>query len=188
MKFSNMLRSLCVGLCLALAAAPALAGPAPSAPKAGDMAPNVVGKTLEGEVIEISQHAGKVVALTFWATWCPYCLKELPILEAIQNAPSAAGQLQVIAVNTEERAVFRKVLRHLESFKMKLAYDPGKVGQDAYGVKGIPHLAIIGRDGRIIRVHTGYGESSVEEILADINQALATPVAAAQAGKPAAAQ
>ena len=40
-------------------------------------------------------------------------------------------------------------------------------------MKGIPHLVIIGRDGKIPEVHIGYGEESLPEILDVINQAVA---------------
>jgi thiol-disulfide isomerase/thioredoxin len=175
MRVTRRIRWFCLSLSLALVALAALGGgawAAPAAPAAGDLAPDRVGTTLDGEPVLLSSFAGKVVVVSFWATWCPYCLKELPILENIQNVGNG-NLIQVIAVNTEERAVFRKALRALESFKMKLAYDPGEASAKAYGVKGIPHLLIIGRDGRIVQVYRGYDESSLDGIVADLNAAVA---------------
>ena len=148
--------------------------------KAGDMAPDVVGKTADGDEVRVSQHAGKVVVVSFWATWCAYCLKELPVLENMQVS-SAAPHIRVIAVNTEEWDVFKHVRRGLKNAKMSVIYDPKNVAQKAYGVKGIPHMVIIGRDGRILQVYRGYNESFLDGIVSDINQALQTPVAAAGA-------
>jgi thiol-disulfide isomerase/thioredoxin len=151
----------------------AVAGGACAAPlKPGDMAPDIVGRTLDAEAVTVSAHRGKVVVLSFWATWCPYCLKELPILEGIQKV-AGHEKVQVIAVNTESSEVFRKVERQLKSLTLKQAYDPGKKGRDAYGVQGIPHLVIIGRDGRIIKVYRGYDDASLDAIVADINGAIA---------------
>jgi thiol-disulfide isomerase/thioredoxin len=82
--------------------------------------------------------SGKAVVVSFWATGCAYCLKELPILHNIQRA-------------------------------------------DKYGVKGIPHRVIVGKDGRVVAVYTGYSESSLDGIVADINRALAAPKPAAEA-------
>jgi thiol-disulfide isomerase/thioredoxin len=144
--------------------------------KAGDMAPDIVGKTIDGQVVKVSQYAGKVVVVSFWATWCAYCLKELPILENLQIS-SAGPQIQVLAVNTEELDVFRNVKRGLKNAKMGVIYDPKNVGQNAYGVKGIPHMVIIGRDGRIFEVYRGYGESMLDSIVANINAALQVPAA-----------
>lgn len=146
-------------------------------PGAGEKAPDVLGKTLDGEPVKVGDFAGKVVVVSFWATWCKYCLKELPILERVQEVAGAA-QVQVIAVNTEERDVFRSVARHLKVLKLKLAYDPGDIGAKAYGVNGIPHLVIIDRDGKIVEVFRGYSESSLDGIIASINLAIATPARA----------
>ncbi|MBC3875554.1 TlpA family protein disulfide reductase [Undibacterium flavidum] len=147
----------------------------------GQPAPNELGRTLDGKVITLSSYAGKVVVVSFWATWCTYCLKELPILENIQNL-GGEDRVQVIAVNTEERDVFRKVARTLKDLKMMLAYDPDETYAKSFGVKGIPHLVIIGRDGKIIQVYRGYGESSLDGIVADLNQAINTPAPSTVSG------
>lgn len=142
-----------------------------AAPGVGDVPPDYVGRLADGTDVKVSDYAGKAVVLSFWATWCPYCLKELPILNAIQVSP-ARNSIQVIAVNTEERDVFRAASRALgSSLALKLAYDPTSSARHAYGVKGIPHMVIIGKDGNIIRVYRGYDAASLPRIIADINQA-----------------
>ena len=93
------------------------------------------------------------------------------MLEGIQKA-AGKERLQVIAVNIEEKDRFRKIARALASLNIKIAHDStGASG--TFGVNGIPHCAIIGRDGRIIKVHRGYDESQLEPILAEISAALA---------------
>jgi thiol-disulfide isomerase/thioredoxin len=154
-------------LCLALTPA----AHAADAPGIGDTPPNLVGKTLSGEAVELNAYKGKVVVLSFWATWCPYCLKEIPVLEGIQKA-AGYDKVQVIAVNTEERKVFRRAEAMLKMLTLKLAYDPDETTAKSYGVKGIPHMVIIGRDGKIVRIYRGYDESSLEGIVADLNDAI----------------
>jgi thiol-disulfide isomerase/thioredoxin len=112
--------------------------------------------------------------VSFWATWCPYCLKELPILEGIQKT-AGKERTQVIMVNTESREVFRKSARIMKDLSLLLAHDSDKRASEAYGVAGIPHMVIIGRNGKILRVHRGYDENSLDAIVADINRALAVP-------------
>lgn len=147
----------------------AVAGACAAELKAGDAPPDYVGRSLDGEKVLLSQHAGKAVVISFWATWCPYCLKELPILSGIQTA--GKGNIDVIAINVEERDVFRRVTRAFKSVNLELAYDPGNEAQKAWGVHGIPHLVIIGRDGKIAGVYRGYGEDSLPGIVDDINRA-----------------
>ena len=151
---------------------------ASAAPGSGDMAPGYIGTTLDDKELAVSNFRGKVVVVSFWATWCPYCLKELPILEGIQQS-AGADKVQVIAINTEERAVFRKVSRALSQLTLGMSYDPGKKSATLYGVNGIPHLVIIGRDGRILKVYRGYDESSLDGIVESLNAAINMPLEAA---------
>jgi thiol-disulfide isomerase/thioredoxin len=143
---------------------------AAAAPAAGDQPPAYLGKTLEDDDVVLTEHLGKAVVVSYWATWCGYCLKELPILSNIQRA-AGKDHMVVIAVNTEKRDVFRKVARVLKPLEIQLAYDPGAKAQQAYGVNGIPHMVIIGRDGKIDSVFRGYSEESLDQIVAAINRA-----------------
>jgi peroxiredoxin len=149
----------------------------------GDVPPDYVGKTLDGASIKLSDHAGKVIVVSYWATWCPYCLKELPILNGMQTV-AGKEHLYVLGVNTEERAVFRKVLKTVEKLAMHFAYDPDGSARKAYGVTGIPHMVIIGRDGKIVQVHRGYDESMLDSIVAEINAALTAPANGTSAAAP----
>jgi thiol-disulfide isomerase/thioredoxin len=156
-----------------LFAAAVLVGATPAAigapPTQDDPAPDFVGLTLERDPVLLSKYAGKAVVVSYWATWCKYCIKELPILDGIQKA--GKGNVQVIAVNTEERDVFRRVVRGLQTLGIQLAYDPDKKAQAAYGVEGIPHLVVIGRDGKIVSTFRGYSEESLPKIVEAINWA-----------------
>lgn len=144
-----------------------------AAPGPGDIPPPNVGMTLDGTPVSLIDHSGKAIVISFWATWCPYCLKELPILEGIQNAVGKQ-HIRVIAVNTENRDVFRAVVRQLKTLNLQLARDAGREAQAAYGVNGLPHMVIIGRDGRIQNVYRGYSERQLDSIVADINRATGT--------------
>ena len=157
-----------------LLAAPAVADPMP---RKGERAPDVLGTTADGTALEVPQFKGKVLVVTFWASWCGPCMHELPMLESLQRL-AGKDRLRVVAVNIEEMAVFRKISRKLESFELTVAHDDRKRGSDAYGVHGIPHMVIIGRDGTILKVNRGYSESALDSILAEINAALAAPVSA----------
>jgi thioredoxin-like negative regulator of GroEL len=59
-----------------------------------------------------------------------------------------------------------------DAMHLELANDAEGSAQQAFGVRGIPHMVIIGRDGRILQVYSGYSESKLDEIVADINRAL----------------
>lgn len=138
----------------------------------GDVPPPRLGITRDGDPVETTQFTGKVLVVTFWASWCGPCLQELPMLEGIQRV-AGKDRVQVVAVNIEERDTFRRVHSRLSTLSLLLAHDYNKASREAYGVKGIPHMLIIGRDGRVLKMHRGYGEKSLDAIIAEINAALA---------------
>jgi len=152
----------------------ALCGAKEARPGKGDVAPSVIGTTADGATLEVPQFKGKVLVVTFWATWCGPCMRELPMLESLQRV-AGKERLQVVAVNIESREVFRKVAQKLSSFQLTVAHDYGKRGSDAYGVSGIPHMVIIGRDGTILKVNRGYSEDSLDGIIGEINAAMQAP-------------
>ena len=157
---------------LALLAALAGVAPATAAPQAGDAAPDFVGRTFEGEPLMLPALAGKVVVVSFWASWCGPCRKELPLLERIQMV-AGKERLQVVAVNIEDLATYRRIVRAMAGAQLTLASDTAKEAQQAYGVKGIPHTVIVDKTGRIVRVHRGYSEAGVDDVVRDLNRALA---------------
>lgn len=161
-------RALIAGTLLGLlATAGRAAGPGP-----GDVPPPDVGRTLSGEEILLPDYAGKAVIVTFWATWCPYCLKELPILQKVQDKVGK-DQIAVIAINIEKFDVYKRATRIMqESMHMDLLSDASGQAQKAFGVRTLPHMLIVGRDGRILRVYDGYSEEKLDAIVMDINQAL----------------
>lgn len=116
-----------------------------------------------------------MVIVTFWATWCPYCLKELPVLENIQNL-AGKDRIEVIAVNwKEDRNTYRAIKRRLKDLTLTLTSDAtGRIGE-AYGVQSIPHMLMIGKDGRVDSVRRGYTEDDLDEIAADLNRLLKAP-------------
>ena len=155
---------------LLVVGAAAFSGGTSAAPKPGDVAPAHLGTTLEGKPVLVTDYPGKAVIVSYWATWCSFCLKELDTLNNIQKA--ASDRVQVVTINIESNQVFRKVAKALSPFKILVLYDPDKKGRKAYGVTGIPHMIIIGKDGRIDTVRIGYTEKDLDGIVDSINRAI----------------
>jgi len=141
--------------------------------KVGDLAPVSLGKTLDDTSIKVGDSSGKVTVVTFWASWCAPCRAELPILAAIQKA-AGSDQIRVVAVNIEGAWEFRRVAHRLSGLQLTLTNDADGRVSAAYGRGAIPHFVLIGRDGRILTVHRGYDEKHLDQIVADVNGALAT--------------
>ncbi len=155
-----------------------------SGPAVGSAAPDFTAYSfIDGTKTRLSEQQGKVVILTFWATWCPPCREELPNLEGIQEHVGR-DQLVVLAVSyhdTEDRMDYLRKSAKKAGWRMSMLKDPDSVIAERYGVSGIPHLVLIGRDGRIAAIHSGFGDDSVKEFLPQLNAALAArPAAQAQ--------
>jgi thiol-disulfide isomerase/thioredoxin len=87
---------LCLIASVATAAAPPRVQP-------GDVPFEPVGLDDAGREIRISEHKGKIVIVTFWASWCGPCLKELTILDDLQRK-AGHDRIEVIAINYRHRS------------------------------------------------------------------------------------
>ncbi|KRE98588.1 redoxin [Frateuria sp. Soil773] len=153
---------------------------ASAAVKPGDVPPDALGKTRDGQPVTVSSLRGKVVVVSFWATWCRYCMKEMPVLVGVQQlATERRLPLQVVSVNSmESRQTFVHSARALHSRfpELLLSWDSdGAIGKPYGADKGIPVMVMLHRDGTVAHVHVGYGEDMLESLLAEINALLAEP-------------
>lgn len=137
--------------------------------QATDVAKTFYGKTMQGEEVFLEDHKGKVVMVSFWASWCSYCLKEIPILDKILNNVGD-DRLAVIAINwKEKRKVFRTLARKNKHSKILFTHDEkGFIGAP-YNFKGIPYLMIFNHDGSLSYKHSGYGEKTLMQIIDEVN-------------------
>jgi thiol-disulfide isomerase/thioredoxin len=145
-------------------------------PSEGDVAPDYLGHDRHGNEVRVSALHGKVVIVSFWASWCGYCQKEMPILAAIQKKMGNAD-LQVVGVNHhDDRDTFLKIQRRWKDLDVILTRegDENRISKP-YGVNGLPYMVMIGRDGHIAHIHVGYGEEMLDDILGEIQDLLDAP-------------
>jgi thiol-disulfide isomerase/thioredoxin len=164
--------------CFSLWSYAASATAASTGPAVGSIAPEFKAhNAVTRQTTPLSSQRGKVVILTFWASWCAPCRRELPILE---NAQRLIGKdkLTVFAVSYRETPQAAASLSKLASaWQINVIDDPNGWIASHYAITAIPHLFIIGRNGQVLANHVGYGDRSIKDLVTDINQALseATP-------------
>jgi thiol-disulfide isomerase/thioredoxin len=152
------MRQILISLVASLSCLSSAAGATPKStgPAVGSLAPDFKARNaVTGVAMPLSSQHGKLVILTFWASWCGPCKRELPILE---NAQKRIGKdrLTVFAVSFKENPEAAKTI--------KIA--------SRYAISSIPHLFFIDRNGKILATHVGYGDRTIDDLVSDINQAL----------------
>ncbi len=114
-------------------------------------------KDLSGKTVKLSDYRGKVVIMTFWATWCGPCKKEMPVLQKFLAANRDKG-VEVLAINTDDFNSRSKVAPFMKKEGIsgfKVVYEDAEQ-LSSYNYAGIPALYVIDREGRIAHARTGY--------------------------------
>jgi len=104
---------------------------------------------LEGKTVKLSDYAGKVIFLNFWATWCEPCKEEMPSMEQLSGALN--GQpFVVIAVSIDsEKAEVVKEFTDSYRLTFPIVHDrKGKI-RDLFKTTGVPETYMIDQDGVI---------------------------------------
>ena len=131
-----------------------------------------LGKDLGGNKTLISDHRGKVVIVSFWASWCGPCKKELPVLASVAKKVGPE-HLKIIAINfRDEPKPFKYVVDVLKEYPITILRDSAGRTAKRYDVEAIPRMIVIGRDGKVAADHTGYGEDMIPEFVAQLNALL----------------
>lgn len=134
----------------------------------GSVAPDFTLVDLDGNPIRLDDLRGRPVIVNFWASWCPPCVEEFPLLREA-SARHADDGLAIVGI------VFRDGSESAREFMLRngatwaAAMDPGESVAQAYGVLGPPETLFIGRDGTILARQFGpLSRSSLDEKLAVI--------------------
>lgn len=121
---------------------------------------------------DLTSRQHKVVLLSFWASWCGPCLKEMPLLAQIEQELGQKG-LTVLAINVEGSAdkVQRVRAASAAGRRLTMLLDDGEVAE-RYGVHALPHLVLVDRQGTVRFVHVGGGRldplrKAIERAVAD---------------------
>ncbi len=158
-----------------IVAAAALLGlvlaPTALALEAGAPAPAFSLPTAAGKPFKLADARGKVVYLDFWASWCGPCRQSFPWLNAMQAKYGKQG-FQVVGINLDKERAEADAFLAQTPAKFLIAFDV--VGDSAkdYGIKGMPSSALIGADGKIVFMHSGFRDDQRVELEAKIVAAL----------------
>jgi thiol-disulfide isomerase/thioredoxin len=118
---------------------------------------------LGGGTFDLTSFRSKVVLVNFWATWCPACRTELPILDRL--AENRRADLAVIAITTDrDRSLVAPFAKQLKLRHLTIGFDPGGLVARAgareaidtpFALYGMPISFLLGITGQVEGYITG---------------------------------
>ena len=117
--------------------------------------------------VALSEYLGKQpVLLFFWTTWCPYCRKELKMLNE-KYAQLTSDGVEILAINVGERLY--KVEKFIKSYRLdyKVLLDQYATVSDAFGILGVPTYILIDKKGNQRLTAYSFPEDKYRSILGE---------------------
>ena len=144
-----------------------------ASPLVGKVAPKFELPLLGGGQFDLAKEKGHVVILDFWATWCGPCVRALPeMIDAFSRLDPK--RVKFIAVNqAESPEIIAPFLKQRGWASLTVALDGNQAIGRAYGVEGIPHTVVIGPDGKVAHVSTGFRPGAAAETAVLVEKLLA---------------
>jgi cytochrome c biogenesis protein CcmG/thiol:disulfide interchange protein DsbE len=104
--------------------------------------------------LSLAELQGRPAVLVFWTTWCPYCLRQTPVMvEAYPRAAEAGIQFVGIDVQEDRNTVATYLAQHLIEYPILLD-EQGSIAAQ-YAVQGYPTTYFLDSDGRIVARNVG---------------------------------
>ncbi|MBH83277.1 MAG: alkyl hydroperoxide reductase [Flavobacteriales bacterium] len=138
--------------------------------------PRVDLKTLDNITFNSSEfnNNGKPIIISFWATWCKPCIKELNnIAEVYENWQEETG-VKVIAVSIDDARNMSKVKPKVNAllWDYEIYCDPNGDFKRAMGVGTVPHTFLLNENKEIVYQHTGYKDGDEYDLFKKIEALL----------------
>lgn len=138
---------MALGLLAALAGRPVAAKETPlQAWPAGRSTPALQLEDVNGKLWRLADLRGKVVVVSFWATWCEYCAEEMAFLDGVAKAET--NKLVVLGVNYKEPAERVRRSPLAERSALTLLLDPSGQSFAQWGGAVLPTTVLVDRKGK----------------------------------------
>ena len=124
--------------------------------------PEISLKTVDGEDVQLADYGNnnKITVISFWATWCKPCIKELKNINELLEEWINEYDMELVAISVDDSRNTVKVrpMVNARNWDFDILLDPNGNVQRALNVANPPVTFLIDQNGKIVYTHTGYVE------------------------------
>lgn len=135
--------------------------------------PSVLLKDLNGNEVNTSAFgfSGPVV-ISFWATWCAPCKKELMAIHDLYEEWQTETGVNLVAVSIDDEKTKRDVITYVngKAWDYTVLLDPNGDFKRSMGVNNVPHTFLLDKDGNIVYTHNNYAPGDEEKLYEEIKK------------------
>ena len=137
--------------------------------------PSAQVENLKGEKVNTSElsNDGKVMVISFWATWCKPCVKELSAIADVYEDWQEETGVKLVAVSIDNARSKSRVAPFINSqgWEYEILLDPNGDFKRVMNVVNVPHTFVLDGSGKIIYQHTSFADGDEEELFRIIEEA-----------------
>ncbi len=136
--------------------------------------PSVEVKSLDNKVVKTSEisNDGKPIILSFWATWCKPCIKELNAINDIYEEMQEETGVKLIAISIDDSRSSNRVAPFVNArnWEYEILMDVNSNFKRAMNVQNIPHTFLIDKNKKIVWEHTSYTDGDEDELFDEVKK------------------
>ena len=130
--------------------------------------PNVRLQDVDGKTVQTGEisNDGNPIIISFWATWCKPCLRELKAIHEVYPDWQDETGVKMIIVSIDQAQDANRVKPLVDGFgwEYEVLLDPNGDFKRAMNVQNVPHVFVLDGNGKIVYNHAGYVDGGEEDI------------------------
>ena len=130
--------------------------------------PNVTLQDIDGNKVQIGtiSNDGNPIIISFWATWCKPCLRELKAIHEVYPDWQDETGVKMYIVSIDQAQDANRVKPMVDGFgwEYEVLLDPNGDFKRAMNVQNVPHVFVLDGKGKIVYNHAGYVDGGEEDI------------------------
>lgn len=148
-----------------------------AAPDMSAQLPNVNVKDTKGNSVNVAtlSNDGKPFVISFFATWCKPCLRELSAISELypEWQEETGMKMYIVSIDDAQNVSKVKPFVDAEGWDYEVLLDPNSDFFRAMGLRAVPHIMVIDGTGKVAYTHSGYtdgSENHLIEIIRNLNE------------------